>query len=172
MKTCTHCNRTDVQFYANKKTSDGLSSWCKPCTVAYQASQEYKQQKALHQSKDEVKNRRNVRTKIRMSFDPIFKVSSIIRTRTSTCISRFLNGKRLKLSEYLGCSTEELVSYLESKFEPGMSWENYGLGNSKWNIDHKIPLSSASSRQEVYKLSHYSNLQPLWQPDNLLKGNK
>ena len=49
-----------------------------------------------------------------------------------------------------------------------MSWDNYG----KWHIDHIIPLSSANSEDDIYKLCHYTNLQPLWAEDNLKKSNK
>ena len=49
-----------------------------------------------------------------------------------------------------------------------MSWENYG----EWHVDHKIPLASAKTKEEVEKLFHHSNLQPLWAKDNLEKGAK
>lgn len=46
-----------------------------------------------------------------------------------------------------------------------MSWDNYGIYdgklNSGWDIDHIIPLSSANTEEELIKLNHYSNLQPL-----------
>jgi hypothetical protein len=63
---------------------------------------------------------------------------------------------------------EFLKKHLEIQFIEGMSWENQG----KWHIDHKIPLSSAKTEEEVYKLCHYTNLQPLWAEDNLKKGSK
>ena len=51
-----------------------------------------------------------------------------------------------------------------------MTWENHGHGG--WHIDHIIPLDSALSEEELYKLCHYTNLQPLWAKDNIRKGNK
>jgi len=51
-----------------------------------------------------------------------------------------------------------------------MSWENYGRNG--WHVDHIIPLSSAKTEEEIYKLCHYTNLQPLWEVDNIKKGNK
>jgi len=51
-----------------------------------------------------------------------------------------------------------------------MCWENYGLNG--WHIDHIIPLISAKTEEEIYKLCHFTNLQPLWWYENLEKRNK
>jgi hypothetical protein len=51
-----------------------------------------------------------------------------------------------------------------------MTWDNYGVGG--WEIDHIIPLASAKTEEEVYKLCHYTNLQPLWANENFKKGKK
>jgi transcription termination factor Rho len=62
-----------------------------------------------------------------------------------------------------------LVPYLESKFEHGMSWDNYG----EWHIDHIVPISifNLENPEELQKACHYTNLQPLWAEDNLRKGS-
>jgi hypothetical protein len=70
----------------------------------------------------------------------------------------------------IGLTPPELREYISNKFQEGMTWANYGYDT--WHIDHIIPLSSAKSKEEFYKLWHYTNLQPLWKDDNLQKSNK
>jgi hypothetical protein len=55
-----------------------------------------------------------------------------------------------------------------------MSWSNYGIGpnNTTWHVDHKTPISSAHTLEEVKKLNHYTNLRPMWGSDNIRKSNK
>jgi hypothetical protein len=77
-------------------------------------------------------------------------------------------SKKNKTFEIIGCFPKELKEHLEKQFSNGMTWEN----RNEWHIDHIIPLSSANSEEEVYKLCHYTNLQPLWKEDNLKKSNK
>jgi len=77
-------------------------------------------------------------------------------------------SKKTKTYDILGLTYEEFKLYLESKFESWMNWGNYGnpkdgiLELSKtWDIDHIIPLSSAKTENDIIKLNHYTNLQPL-----------
>ena len=46
-----------------------------------------------------------------------------------------------------------------------MNWDNKGLYNGEynfgWDIDHIVPLSTASELEDVIRLNHYTNLQPL-----------
>ena len=58
--------------------------------------------------------------------------------------------------------------HLEGLFMEGMSWENQG----EWHLDHIIPVSIATSEEEIIKLNHYTNFQPLWAEDNIIKSNK
>ncbi len=41
-----------------------------------------------------------------------------------------------------------------------------------WEIDHKIPLASASNKKELEELCHHTNLQPLWKSENRRKSDK
>jgi len=57
---------------------------------------------------------------------------------------------------------------IESQFTEDMNWDRL----SEIHIDHIIPISSAETIDDLYKLNHYTNLQPLWAKDNLAKYNK
>ncbi|HEY5234539.1 MAG TPA: hypothetical protein VIJ14_00045, partial [Rhabdochlamydiaceae bacterium] len=104
--------------------------------------------------------------------DPMFRVAANIRRAVLECINYKGFRKGSKLYEYLGCSSQEFKSYLESLFQPGMTWENHGHGPDKWNIDHTIPLANAQTVEELYQLNHFSNLHPMWQIYNNAKLDK
>lgn len=68
----------------------------------------------------------------------------------------------------LGCSGPEFCDHIDQQLKAGMTVANYG----KWQLDHIIPLSSAKSIDEVNRLCHYTNYQPLWRGENRKKSNK
>jgi hypothetical protein len=108
--------------------------------------------------------------KKRYDNDPLFKMSRLLRCRTSLCFSKFGVLKTKHTLELLGESYDFIMKYIESKFKKGMSWSNYG--HKTWHIDHIIPLSTAKTVDELIKLCHYSNLQPMWAYDNLRKQGR
>jgi hypothetical protein len=95
-----------------------------------------------------------------------------LRKRISSRTRLFLRRKGLMKSEstesILGCDYETFVKHIESLFKDGMNWDN----KDKWHLDHIIPLSSGETIEEINKLGHYTNIQPLWAEDNLKKGNR
>ena len=102
----------------------------------------------------------------------IFKLKKNIRTRISLCVRKEIKlGSAIK---DLGCTVEELKLYLESLFQLGMSWDNYGNKEGNWSIDHIIPLSRVNleDKEQFLKVNHYTNLRPMWHIDNIKKGNK
>ena len=79
------------------------------------------------------------------------------------------NSKKSSVLKYLGCSIDNFKKYIENKFEYGMSWKNYG----EWQLDHIVPLSKfdLTDEQQLMIALHYSNHQPLWNKENIVKGN-
>lgn len=121
-----------------------------------------------YNDKISTKTKRNEKDKESYNSDPLKKLCVCSRNR----ISKFLDGKVKSAStqKIVGCSWEDLKVYIESLFKEGMSWENYGING--WHVDHIIPLSSGKTLEEIEKLCHFSNLQPLWWHENLSKGAK
>ena len=97
-----------------------------------------------------------------------FRILEALRGRVSAAIKS--NRKSEKTKELLGCSLDFFKNYLEFKFQPKMTWENYG----KWHIDHIRPCCSfdLSKKEEQKECFHYTNMQPLWALDNIQKGGK
>lgn len=102
--------------------------------------------------------------------DPKFHISFCISNRIRSSLK---NGKNNQHWENIvGYTLQDLMEHLESKFQPGMTWDNYG----QWHIDHVIPISYfdyTSYEDESFKICwSLDNLQPLWAKDNLKKSNK
>lgn len=66
----------------------------------------------------------------------------------------------------LGCSLEKFKNHIEKKFEPGMTWENWG--NNGWHLDHIKQLKSFDLKDEIQfdKACHYTNFRPCWAIQN------
>jgi hypothetical protein len=111
------------------------------------------------------KDRINAYEKKKRLTDPLYKLRTSIRVNIGKGFKRNGYTKKSKTFEILGCSYEDLKYYLESKFESWMTWENKGLYNGElnygWDIDHIIPVTSATTEAELIALNHYTNLQPL-----------
>ena len=119
-------------------------------------------------NKKKVRAYRNQWEKNKIKSDPNFKIRFIMKQRVRSALKN--NIKSGKTIELLGLSINEFWLYLQSKFKPGMTKENYG----KWHLDHIIPCSSfdLSDPKQQAKCFHYSNIQPLWAEENLKKGAK
>lgn len=121
-------------------------------------------------NKEKIKEYRKNYIKFVKEINPVKKLQINIRSRFYNILKINKIPKNNKTFDIVGCSLEYLKEHLENQFTEGMSWDNYGFYG--WHIDHKIPLSSAKTEEEIYKLCHYTNLQPLWAEDNLKKSNK
>lgn len=113
------------------------------------------------------KERINKKRKKRRNVDVLYKLSEIVRSRTASAFKSKNFSKTSKTQKILGCSWETLSKHIERQFKKGMTWENQG----EWHIDHIIPLASAKTEEELIKLAHYTNLQPLWAEENFSKND-
>lgn len=121
--------------------------------------------------KKEVIKRNDEYQSVRKKLDPIFRMKESIRHSIYMAVTNrtpYSNTKHTSTEKILGCSITYFLTYIEQQFKEGMSWDNYG----DWHLDHIVPLCSAHNEKEVYALNHYTNFQPLWAKENLLKGGK
>jgi hypothetical protein len=97
-----------------------------------------------------------------------------VNLRSRLCQAVRIGSKKGSAVRDLGCSVEEFKKYIESRFQEGMSWDNWGKGHGKWQIDHIRPLAvfDLSDESQVKAACHYTNLQPLWSEENAKKGAK
>lgn len=191
MKKCSKCYfvKDNSEFNKRNKSKDGLTPKCKNCISIYNktryiySKEELKLDSKLYyvENKEKVRKRQeeyNKKTRKiqsanmlnRLHTDNLFKLSFSLRQLIYNSLKKKKrnNIKKSKTYNILGCSFEEFKLYLESKFEPWMNWDNYGNQNGiakepnfSWDIDHIVPIKSAKTEEEVIKLNHYTNLQPL-----------
>lgn len=134
--------------------------------------QQQKVQSKLYyrENKEHILKRNYIYVRQKRRIDLNFKLAANIRARLNCALKN--NQKVGSSVANLGCSIEELKIYLETQFQPGMTWENWS--QTGWHIDHKIPLSklNLSNPVDFARAVHFSNLQPLWASANLEKSNK
>ena len=188
-KKCSKCGviKEVCEFRKSSKSKLGIQSECKSCAkIRYEMNREEnllkkrlygqknKEKKSeydkLYREKNRLKKNEYIREyrKQRRQEDPTFRLIESIRARLRLFYKRENIDKKNKTFDVVGLTPEKLKDYLSKKFKEGMSWDNYG----EWHIDHIIPLSSATTEEDVLKLCHFSNLQPLWAIENYKKSNK
>ena len=191
MKTCTKCNQSKAltEFSKDSGKRDGLTSRCKVCRNAqtkkyrknnpekYNASnkkwrennlEKHRASKRKSRRRPEAKKRRNARIKERRKTDLQYRLANNLRSR----IWHALKGKTksARTMKLVGCSIPHLIDHLKKQFQPEMTWENQGT----WHIDHMMPCASfdLSDPEQQRRCFHYTNLQPMWGKENIIKRDK
>lgn len=193
-KICSKCkiDKTLNEYSKDKQKSDGLSCACKDCS-RLDAKRKYLENKEYyyrrnHNLTDEQKSRRRLREKnlspeqrhrktqyniqyikSRYHSDEKFNLSVKIRTRMNKALLG--KNKSRPTMQLLGCSIEKLRKHLESQFQEGMNWDNHDYYG--WHVDHIRPIASfdLTDPKQQAECFHYTNLQPLWMKDNLMKAD-
>lgn len=181
---CKQC----VYEYNNKNREENYDSYIRNRRLYYTLKKSEFNEKRRSRTKTEIelnhkaeydkKYRRENESKLkqqkkewedRQKNNPLFKIKRNLRRR----INHALKGKNKSSNTVtlLGCDIDKFKLYLESLWEDGMSWDNYGRHG--WHIDHIRPCHSFDLSNESEQLScfHYSNQRPLWATDNLKRTN-
>lgn len=200
MKICCKCKKEkeDEDFYIRKSAKDGLRSTCIACDLddnnqyyknnrtrmldknrkfALKNPEYFKNYRIEKEKERKEYNKRyseshraeiQRKKKERKKLDINYKLACNLRSRITHAVKG--SQKRGSAVKDLGCSIDFFKKYIESKFEPGMSWENWKING--WHIDHIVPLGlfNLSNREQFLQACHYTNLQPLWAEENLKKN--
>jgi hypothetical protein len=94
-----------------------------------------------------------------------------LRNRINVVLRSRIKGSKhrsTKVSELLGCSIEDYMYYIEQQWQPGMTWDNWGV----WHIDHIRPCKSfdLTDPVQVKQCFRYTNTRPLWATQNRNPG--
>lgn len=123
-------------------------------------------------------NKKNIHEKSRLynlkmyRTDINYNLRVRLRSRIKGVIKKHGGEKANKTYDLLGCGYDEFITYFTDKFTNGMTWDKFM--NGEIHIDHIKPcilfdLTDINQQKECF---NYSNLQPLWGKDNLIKGKK
>lgn len=175
LKTCNKCKipKPLNDFHKRKNRKYGVAYTCKECrkqiTRTYYLKNKEKVLEAAkvyrENNEEYFKEYRKSYKKRRLEDDYLFKLNHSISSLIRISFSNKGVVKDTKIETILGCTVEEFKVHIESQFLNWMNWDNKGIYdgnfNSGWDIDHIIPLSEANNKEDLIKLNHWSNFQPL-----------
>lgn len=118
----------------------------------------------------------NTREKLRKQSDPLYKLKCDMRSSIWGFLKKELmptsrKPKPCKMDDIIGMDYLKFKEHIQSLFKEGMNWNNHGRKDGQWQIDHIVSLSTAKTKEDVIKLCHYTNLQPLWAEENRTKDH-
>ena len=166
-KECTKCNteKALTEFHKNKNHKDGRVYDCKPCAKMRTTKWNYENPEKIKAHNDNNSQAIKDWTTVKLRKDPKFRLAHNLRVRTGIALRPYNEGTS-GMWENLSHSREDLCNHLESLFTPEMTWDNYGTA---WELDHIMPMCSATNADEVNALNIITNLQPLSPSDNSKK---
>lgn len=137
----------------------------------YRRSLEKAFRRVVKRQADERSRFEKAARKVLTKRDPVqIKLARTLRRRFQKAF-RYRTDLSAASQKLVGCPLPALRRHLESRWLPGMAWENYGFYG--WHIDHIRPLAKfdLTDPTQVAEAFHFSNLQPLWAKDNLSKSD-
>lgn len=202
-KFCTKCQKwkDHNDFGFRKSDQFGLARFCKECerkrATIYNASEAGRQSKIRYAQSEHgkqklseyiISGRRNQtlkryrvtesyklirkRSNQKVCGNPETKLNNSMRVGIRRSLKGRKNGRHWEA--FVDFNVIDLIAHLESQFQSGMTWNNYGKAG--WEIDHDIPLSyfnfNNHKDQEFKDAWALSNLQPMWAKENISKRNR
>lgn len=199
-RICNNCkiSKPIEAFRPMKTNRDGIALVCRKCVNAQSRNLRHAKERAgnalikehkknglskkdfesIEDYDNHIENLRREGIEKFIKEKPIKNVKKTIQWKRATSLRSQLRllVRNLKPSkrviEIVGCNHIELKQYLESKFMPDMSWDNYGKHG--WHIDHIKPCKSfdLTKEEQIRECFNFRNLQPLWAKENWSKGFK
>jgi hypothetical protein len=160
-------NGSCVECEAENQARRNASKICRHCKKVFQGRWRCKtcsdECKALLRSRVRVAS---IKRKLDTS-EGRFEINA--RQRLIKVIKRQGGRKSASFVALVGISPSQLIAHIESLFQAGMSWDNYG----QWHLDHIRPCSSfdLTDPEQQSRCFNWTNLQPLWAADNLRKSS-
>jgi hypothetical protein len=153
-----------TKSFKGNRTRDGYKTICIDCNNEAIADRKQKRREQTLANYELYKEN----LKERRATDPLFNLIERTRNMIGNCIREGGYTKKAKSYQILGCTFEQFHDHLANQFVEGMSWDN----RNEWHIDHIVPVSFATTEEELLLLNHYTNLRPLWARDNIAKSDK
>jgi|688.fasta_scaffold196934_5 hypothetical protein len=145
-KRCNVCNeiKCRTEFYFDNKEKTKTGSKCKKC---------------LNRKKEEKRMR-----------DPVLRIIEYQKRRIRSICKKKGLKKTINFDKIFGIDRDGFRIYMESKFYGGITWENYSKKQKKWEVDHVIALKNIQTFEDLIRLCHYTNIQPLLIEDHKNKS--
>lgn len=101
--------------------------------------------------------------------NPEFKIKTLLRCSLNKQLKNVKIDKIHSVIKMIGCSSYDLVKYIENQFLPEMTWGNWG---PVWELDHILPCASfdLTILEKQYKCFHYTNFQPLFKTTEIAES--
>jgi len=168
------CEKPLSEFHKDKYKKSGYTSQCRQCRITstiswnksnpekirgYEFKRNRTEQRRINSRQYTKKRYELTKVSLKFFYNIRRKYGHIIRQQT---------GERGEVLRYIGCTRDQFINHIESKFRDHMTWDNYG---SVWQIDHITPFSSIdrTNKEDVIRLAHYTNTQPLLIHENISK---
>ena len=171
-KYLSKCRQCKNEYERNYRSKD-REKFRKINKEQYEKNREKRIEKSTNYRKNNLKKvnkKRMERYYIRIEKDKIYKLKRMVRVCICNSFYRKNYYKKENTEKLLGCDFDCFVNHLLQTFKSNYGYEWDGI--EKVHIDHKKPLVTAKTEEDIIKLCNYTNLQLLKQKDNLKKGSK